>query len=130
MKKLGFYPAQTLKFFLSQIFYLFVGHFLLAIALLPYFSHYPTIHARGLIQLLFQEDVNDICQNHKNYPSTFIKSILRESWTGYNRLSYSQIIREFIAHESLLNHLLYLENLLSVSEISTKIKKIIMKLKS
>lgn len=62
-----------------------------------------------LIQLLFQEDVDDICQDYKHYPSTFIKSLLREGWTGYDNLSYSQIIREFIARESLLNYPLYIE---------------------
>jgi hypothetical protein len=63
-----------------------------------------------LIQLLFQEDIDNIKEDYRNYPSIFIKSILKEGWTGYNNLSYSQIIREFIARESLTDHPLYLEN--------------------
>ena len=62
-----------------------------------------------LIQLLFQEDINDIKEDYTNHPSIFVKSILREGWTGYNNLSYSQIIQEFIARENLTNHPLYLE---------------------
>lgn len=62
-----------------------------------------------LIQLLFQEDINDIKEDYKNHPSIFIKSILRKGWTGYDNLSYSQIIKEFITRESLTDHPLYLE---------------------
>ena len=47
-----------------------------------------------LIQLLFQEDIDRIKEDYKNYPSILMKSILREGWSGYDRLSYSQIIRE------------------------------------